>query len=188
MKKNFIIIVIAILGVITIGALLVISGCGSGSVTSNQTQGTTSQVLPVADDPIKNNAIAPGLVITSAQAEDNVDPATNQAIPDKLQISLKNTSSQTMSNFEIFYRMTDSTTGASEGYYEKLVGLNLAPNETQTIFFDNQTAPNHYPENKYSIYRTSKNEVRFTIELSSPGFKIATGETKKSNGTSEQQD
>ncbi len=187
MKKN-IVIVAAMLGVITTGTILVVSGCGSSSGTSNPTQGTTSQVLPVADDPIKNNATAPGLVIASAQVEDNVDPATNQSIPDKLQISLKNTSSQTMSNFEIYYRMTDSTTGVSEGYYEKLGGLSLGPNETKTVFFDNQSSPNHYPENKYSLYRTSKNEVRFTIELSTPGFKVATGETKKSVGTGEKQD
>ncbi|MHB9052530.1 MAG: hypothetical protein ACYC5F_00860 [Thermoleophilia bacterium] len=189
MKKNIIIVIVTI-GIVGIGAMLVVSGCGSGSSsgTSNQPQGTNSQVLPVANDPIKNNATAPGLVIVSAQVEDNVDPATNQAIPDKLQLSLKNTSSQTMSNFEIFYRMTDSTTGVSEGYYEKLDGLSLGPNETKTIFFDNQSSPNHYPENKYSLYRTSKNEVRFTIELSTPGFKLATGETKKSVGTGEKQD
>ncbi|MHB1324660.1 MAG: hypothetical protein ACYDGS_00630 [Thermoleophilia bacterium] len=185
MKKN-IIVVAAIIGVVAIGAILMVSNRGSD--TPVQSQNTTSQVLPVANDPIKNNATAPGLVIASAQVEDNVDPVTNQAIPDKLQLNLQNTSSQPMSNFEIYYRMTDSTTGASEGYYEKLGGLSLGPNETKTIFFDNQTAPNHYPENKYSIYRTSKNEVRVTIELSAPGFKLATGETKKSIGTSEQQD
>ena len=185
MKKNRI-IVAAISVVIMLSASLAVLNCGSD--TASQPQNTTSQVLPVADNPIKNIAAAPGLVIVTAQVEDNVDPETNKAIADRLQLSLKNNSNQTMSDFEIFYRMTDSKTGASEGYYEKLVGLSLNPNETKTIFFDNQSSANHYPENKYSLYRTSKNEVLFTIELSTSGFKTASSKAVKAPGTSEQQD
>jgi phage pi2 protein 07 len=142
-------------------------------------------VLPVSSDPIQNTSQQPGLVITAADAENNVDPVTKQAIADQLQITLQNTSAQKMSNFEIYYQMKDVKTGQSEAYHQTLTGLVLAANETKTIYFDNQSGVGHYPENKYSIYRSSQNEVDFTIQVSSPGFKPATATAKKSPGTGE---
>lgn len=188
MKKSFAItLIIAVL--LAMSAL--VAACGGGSDSSSgpgTTQTGGGQVLPVAENPIKNNSAAPGLTITAALVEDNFDPQTKKSIPDCLQVELKNTGSQAMSSLEIFYRMTDATTGTSENYYQKLDGLSLNPGETRTIFFDNGMAPGHYPENKYSIYRTSKNEVIFSVEVSAPGFKPATVEAKKAPGTGEQQD
>jgi|SRR5665811_195621 len=173
---------------ITIMAI-VITACGGGTSTAASGASGTSnvQVLPVADNPIQNSSTTPGLEIVKAEVENNVDPGTSKDISDRLQLSVKNTSGQKMDNLEIFYRLTDSTTRASEGYYQKLDGLSLAPGETKTIYFDNQTGPGHYPENKYSMYRTSTNEVVFTIELSAPGFKLAAGDAKKDAGTGEKQ-
>lgn len=170
------------------GTLASCGGGSTGSTAPGATQAGGGQVLPVAANPIKNNATAPGLAITSALVEDNFDPQTKKSIPDSLQIELKNSSGQVMDNLEIFYRMTDATTGTSEKYYQKLNGLSLNPGESKTIFFDNGTAQGHYPENKYSIYRTSKNEVVFSIEASASGVKPATAEAKKAPGTGEQQD
>lgn len=187
MKKYFIFASVTA-AIIVMSAVVMSCGGDSGTATKGASQTAGSPVLPVAENPIKNNSTTPGLVIASARAEDNFDPETRKDIPDSLQIELKNSSAQTMNNLEIFSRMTDSSTGASEGYYQKLDGLNLSPGETKTIFFDNKTTPGHYPENKYSLYRTSKSEVAFSIVLSAPGFKPATGETKKAPGTGEQQD
>jgi hypothetical protein len=191
MNRTMKIIIAAIATVLAVSVLAACQG-SSSSASSGSSPGATQenrgQVLPVANNPIQNNATAPGLAITSAMVENNVDPATNKPIPDCLQIEVKNSSDQTMSNLEIYYSMTDSKTGASEGYYQKLNGLSLAPGQTSTIFFDNGTSPDHYPENKYSIYRTSQNEVRFSIELSAPGFKPAASQAVKEPGTEEQSD
>lgn len=144
-----------------------------------------SQLLPTKTNPISNNSQTPGLSIVSAMVEDNVDPVNKQAISDRLQIAVQNTSTQTMSNFEIYYVMTDTKTGQKEAYYQKLTDLQLPAGQTKTIYFDNVSAAGHYPENQYSLYRSSKNEVTFTIQLSAPHFKLSTGTAKKSAGTGE---
>ena len=142
-------------------------------------------VLPVSTNPISNTSSAPGLVLVNAMAENNVDPATKQPTADRLQVQLKNTSPGTLSGFEIYYTMTDVTTKKSESYYLPLTGLTLAAGAETTIFFDNQTGPNHFPENKFSIYRSSKNQVDFTIEVSAKGDAVAKGTAVKGAGTGE---
>ncbi|MHB8169869.1 MAG: hypothetical protein ACYDET_09600 [Thermoleophilia bacterium] len=187
MKK---IIRAGIIAICAAAACAFLTACQSNSPAgAASTAGNGSgQILPVGSNPIKNSATASGLAIVAAEVENNVDPSTNNPIPDCLQIKVKNNSNQKMGNFEIYYSMSDSKTGAREGYYQKLYDLSLAPGQSQTIFFDNGKAPGHYPENKYSIYRSSKNEVRFSIELSTPGFRPATARANKGPGTGEQKD
>ena len=155
--------------------------------TATPTKGTVSstQVLPVSSNPIQNTSQQSGLAITAADVENNVDPVTKQAIADRLQVTLQNTSSQTMTRLEIYYQMKDVKTGQTEAYHQILTGLQLAANESKTIYFDNQSGAGHYPENKYSIYHSSQNEVDFTIQVSTPGFKPVTATAKKSAGTGE---
>lgn len=174
---------IAILMAFSLGVLLV-AGCG-GQKTTTTVPAKTNTVLPVASNPIDMSGTQEGLKTTAAMVEDNVDPVTKQAISDRLQVTLENTSSATIGNLEIYYTMTDAKTKKSEGYYQKLTGITLEPGKTATVAFDNKGGAGHYPENKYSIYRTSKNQVDFSIIVSSPGFKPATGVTKKSVGTGE---
>lgn len=179
--KKYVIIMALTAGLILAGLQL---GCGgtTGATGTTANQDGSSQVLPTAENPIKNNSTEPGLEIAAIAVENNVDPETNKDLSDRLQLELKNTSDKTMGDFEIYYSMTDKTTNDSEGYYAKLDGLSLAAGETRTIFFDNEAAPYHYPENKYSIYRTSGNELSIKVELSTPGFKLATAEIKKDAG------
>ncbi len=165
---------------------VVVAGC-SGSAT-NKTATQAPPVLPVTENPIKNTSVLAGLAITNAAVENNVDPATKKAISDRLQVSFKNGSTATMSGFEIYYKMTDVKTKKTEAYYLKLTGLTLNPGETKTIDFNNGHGAGQYPENIYSLYRTSKNEVTFDIEVSAAGFKLATAQATKSVGTSEKQD
>jgi len=179
--------------IIPIGVLVVviIGGLGLWQLTKMSTAKklpaatTNRQVLPITTNPITNTSQKPGLVITTAAVEDNADPATKKAISDRLQISLQNTSSQTMSSLEIYYEMKDIKTGAIEKYYQKLDGLQIAQGETKTVYFDNESGTGHYPENKYSLYRSSQNEVDFTIEVSAQGYKPTTSTAKKSVGTGE---
>ncbi len=145
-------------------------------------------VLPVASNPIVNTATASMLAITYAAVEDNVDPATGKAIDDRLQLTLKNSGSTPLSGVEVYYEMTDVVTGAKEGYYQKLDGLSIPAGQDATVYFDNTTDPGHYPENQFSIYRSSTNEVDFAIQASAPGAKIATATAVKATGTGEKVD
>ncbi len=185
-----------LVGIITIAAIAAgaaaLAGCGgsnaaaSGSAAPSAAATQSSgPVLPVASNPIVNTSTKPGLEITNIMVENNVDPATQQALSDQLQMDLKNTSAETLTDLEIYYLMTDSTTKKTEGYYQKLTGLSLAPGETKTIFFDGGSGVGHYPENQYSLYRTSKNEVVIDVQVSASGYAPATAQVKKAVGTGE---
>jgi hypothetical protein len=154
------------------------------SSTASSAAGST-QVLPVAQNPIVNTSTKEGLQIVSAMVENNVDPATNKDLSDRLQFTVKNTSSETLSDLEVYYQMKDTTTQKTEGYYQKLNGFSLAPGAEGTVYFDNETGAGHYPEDTFSLYRTSANEVVFSIEVSAPGYKPAIGEAVKAVGTGE---
>ncbi|NMM18289.1 MAG: hypothetical protein HHJ14_14550 [Cellulomonas sp.] len=155
---------------------------------AGSTAGGASVVLPVTANPIVNTATAATLQITNAAVQDNVDPATKKAIGDRLEITLKNTGTQPLSGFEVYYEMHDVTSGTKEGYYQKLDGVTVAAGAEQTIYFDGETGPGHYPENKFSVYRSSTNQVDFAIQVSATGAKIATGTATKSVGTGEKSD
>ncbi len=191
MKNNkFIYGAIGIVALLAIGGGIMVATKKTTTVATGPTANSVSSVpvVPVKANPINNISTVEGLVIVSAAAEDNTDPATKAALTDRLQLIVKNTSTKPMANLEVYYSMTDITTKQTEGYYQKLTGLTLSAGETKTVDFDGQTGVGHYPENKYSIYRSSKNEVQFSIQISSPGFKVATSTAKKSVGTGEKVD
>lgn len=148
----------------------------------------STQVVPVASNPIQNTSTQTGLSIINPVVENNTDPATGQAVADRLQFSIKNSSNQTMNNFAAYYTMTDTKTHQSENYYLKLNGLTIDAGQTETVFFDSGSGAGHYPDNQYSIYRTSKNAVDFTIEVSVPGFQPATAHAQKGPGTGDRKD
>ena len=201
MKKHRLVALFGIVA-LTVGSLTA-AGCSGGQtatttgaspsgVTQSSDPGSgqspvagSSQVLPVASNPIVNTSTQQGLEIVSAMVENNVDPATNKDIADRLQITLKNSSNETLSDLEVYYEMTDTTTQQSEGYYQKLDGFSLAPGAEGTVFFDNEAGAGHYPENKFSLYRTSANEVTFSIEVSAAGYAPAMGQAVKDVGTGE---
>jgi len=196
------------IGASTLLAAITLAGCSSaastppappaGSSTADASAATGATpaasaapggvVLPVASNPIVNTATDPTLEITYSMVEDNVDPATGKAIDDRLQLTLKNTGTTPLDGLEVYYEMTDVVTGAMEGYYQKLDGLSIPAGQDATVYFDNKTDPGHYPENQFSIYRSSTNEVDFAIQASAPGAKIATATAVKATGTGEKVD
>ncbi len=192
-RKALIALAVAVLAVIAVvvgvslatqpsAAPSAVPGAASGGTSG---AGNASTLLPVTSNPIHNTSTAPGLSVVSAIAENNVDPLTKQPIADRLQVTLKNTSASPLTGFEIFFTMTDAATHASESYYLPLSGLTLAAGATTDVYFDNQRAARHYAENKYSIYRTSKNKVDFAIEVSAQGVAVAKGSAVKGAGTGE---
>ncbi len=145
-------------------------------------------VLPVTANPIVNTSTNDVLTVTYAAVEDNVDPATGQAIDDRLQLTLSNSGSTPLTGVEVYYEMTDVVTGAQEAYYQPLDGLTVPAGGEVTVYFDNQTGAGHYPENQFSLYRSSANEVDFAIQVSAPDAQIATATAVKATGTGEKVD
>jgi len=191
-------------------AVLAVAGCSSASTTSPTSALASSAtaassaasaapsapsasapagvVLPVASNPITNTATALTLEISYAAVEDNIDPATGNAIDDRLQLTLKNTGTTPLTGIEVYYEMTDVVTGQMEAYYQKLNGLSIPAGQETTVYFDNTTDPGHYPENHFSLYRSSTNEVDFAIQVSATGAQIATATAVKATGTGEKVD
>ncbi|MFM9877143.1 MAG: hypothetical protein ACKVOG_04750 [Rhodoglobus sp.] len=173
-------------------SVVALAGCQASSpapASSSAASGsTTTAVLPVNSDPIVNTSTVPGLTIVSAAAEDNLDPATNAAVTDRLQVTVRNDTTSELSSFEIYYVMTDVTTGQKEAYYQALTGFTLAAGATSTLSFDGETGPGHFPENTFSIYRSSKNQVDFTIEVSAAGVQVANATATKGSGAGDAAD
>jgi hypothetical protein len=149
---------------------------------------TEGIVLPVPANPIVNTATAPGLKIVEVKVEDNVDPATGKDAPDHLEIALSNESDQELSGFEVYYEITDLTTGAKEGYCTPLEGFTLAPGEQRAVHFDRTGATDHFPDNEFSIYHASKNEMQFDVMVSASGVAPQTATVKKDAGGDENPD
>jgi hypothetical protein len=145
-------------------------------------------VLPVDSNPIVNASSTLGPTIVKAAAEDIVDPATNTDITDRLQVTAHHDTASELTLFEIYYVMTDVTSSQSEAYYQELTEFTVAPGATSTLTFDGETGQGHFPENAFSIYRSSKNQMDFTIELNTPGVQVATATATKGSGVGDAAD
>ncbi len=201
------VILIGIFGVILLIGLAVVNKGGSNQQPTTQSlntpQGSTNtksaitsptsqnpqDVVPgLYPNPIQNNSTKEGFIIASAMAENNTDPATGKAVSDHLEITLKNTSNQDLSNFEVYYTITDTQTKKQEGYYKKLTGFILKSGQTQTVNFDNKQGNNHFSANTNSIYYTSANTMSFHVIVSTPGFKPQIIDATKAAGGAETKD
>jgi len=166
---------------ISIGLVLgtVSTQISAHAVTNNAT------VRPVLKNPIMNTSSIVGFKIIKVLVQDNTDPKSGVAVSDRLAIRIRNTTAKTINSFEIFYTMVDQVTKRSESYYQKLTNFSIPANSMGYLDFDNSKGIGHFPENKYSIYRNSKNKVTFTIELSATGFKPMYATAVKAKGTTE---
>ncbi len=138
-------------------------------------------------NPIQNTAAEEGFVITDSKVENN-EEKNGKAVDDHLELTLKNTASKDLSDFEVYYLITDATTGQKEGYYKKLAGFVLKSGEVQAIHFDNGTEPGHFKANKDSLFYKSPNQLTFDVSVSAAGYKIQTVQISKDAGGAEQAD
>jgi len=119
------------------------------------------------------------ITITDVRVEDN-------AADDHLEISMKNTGTSDLTNFDIYFTITDKVTGDKEAYYQKLDSLTIKAGETITIHFDNNTTEtNHYYGNMSGLYGTSANGLTFDIQLHSAGYAALSFSVDKADGTAE---
>jgi hypothetical protein len=145
-------------------------------------------VLPVTANPIANTATASGLKILQVLVENNTDPATGKDAPDHLEIALQNDGQQELSTFEVYYEITDLTTGAKEGYYRKLEGFTIPAGGTRVVHFDNTGEIDHYPDNEFSLYHLSLNELQVDVQVSAAGVAPQSASVKKDAGGDENPD
>ncbi len=136
---------------------------------------------------IQNTATQEGFVITDSKVENNTDKA-GKAVDDHLELILKNIAGKNLTDFEVYYMITDIVTGQKEGYYKKLTDFVLKSGETQSIHFDNGTDPGHFKVNKDSLYYKSPNKMTFDITVSAAGYKPQTVQISKDAGGTEQND
>ena len=175
------------LAVAVVGAVA-LAACGGSA--SNGGSGTKAEtVVPVKSNPIDNSATTPGLRIESVLVENNVNPDTGKDAADHLEIALKNTATKPLNGFEIYYLISDPTSKTQEGYYTKLKpSFTIAPGATRIVHFDDTGATDHYPENKYSLYHSSKNAMTINVTASAAAFAPQTDSVNKDAGGAENPD
>jgi hypothetical protein len=145
-------------------------------------------ILPIAANPITNSSTAPGLAITQVLVENNVDPATGSDAPDHLEIALRNDSGAELSGFVVYYEITDLTTGAREGYCSALNGFTIPAGGERAAHFDNTGAADHFPDNEFSLYHQSLNEMQVDVTVSAAGVAPQTASVTKEAGGAENPD
>ena len=202
MKKNIPYLIGA--GIILILIAILFSGNKQSSITPivktnsttapNSTGVTTSpssnpqDVVPgLYKNEISNTSTLEGFSISSAIVENNTD-ASGKVVNDHLEFKLINTSGKDLSNFEIYYTITDLVTNKKEGYFKPLTGFVLKSGQSQTIHLDNLSGEGHFSSNKNSIYYTSANKLQFDVIVSTPGYKVQTVQVFKDAGGAEVKD
>ncbi len=156
------------------------------TAATDQASTTGDAVLPVTSNPVTNTATDLLLAIDEVLVENNVDPATGKAADDHLEIAVTNTGTTELGGFEVYYTITDPSTGDTESYYTRLPdSFTIAPAASRTIHFDNTGAVDHFPDNQYSLYHTSLNGLDVNVEVSAHGAAPQTATVQKDPGGDE---
>lgn len=135
----------------------------------------------VAENPITETSTTVGFTINSILVENNVD-ANNQPVSDHLELSITNTANTDLTNFDIFYTITDPTTNHVEAYYQRLTDFTLRAGETASIHFDNAGQPAHFKFNPNSLYYTNQNQLVIDATLHAAGYAPQTATVNKDPG------
>ncbi len=137
-----------------------------------------------AENPIKENGTQTDFKIDSILVENNVD-ATGGGAPDHLELHVTNTGATDLTNFDVYYTITDLTTQESQATYRTLSGFSLKAGETKALHFDNTGAPDHFSINPNSLYYTNQNQLQVDVTLHAAGFAPQTASVKKDAGDAE---
>ena len=168
----------------TKNVLYVTPKAGENTVTSQDPQ----DIVPgLYKNQIQNSATKEGFTIVTTTVENNTDE-TGKTVGDHLELTLKSSAGRDLTDFEVYYTITDPTTNKKEGYYKKLTGFVLKNGETQQVNFDNKQGVGHFTANKNSIYYTSSNKLLFDVMVSTAGYKVQIAQVAKSAGGAETKD
>ncbi len=123
--------------------------------------------------------------IEEALVENNYDPVARKDVSDHLELQVVNSQSTPLTDFSIYYTITDMDNGETEAYHKQLSGFTVPAQGTARLHFDEGQLPGHFRANPNSIYATSQAAKRFTVELQVAGFAPVTVEIDKDAGGSE---
>jgi hypothetical protein len=183
-KTKYFIGIFVIAIVIVIG-LIILNHNKDVNIIKNNNQNnkelTNSSILPTSTGP-------EGFKIEQALVENNEDPMTRKAVPDHLEITIKNTIDKNISNITVDYLIEDAKTNKNESYHANLENFTLKSKETRTIHFDNEDKTDHFWVNKYSLYYISQDPLKFTVTVNSNGYKSQSIIINKDAGGAEQAD
>jgi hypothetical protein len=137
------------------------------------------------DNPPAPSTGPQGFAILQILVENNYDQATQQVVPDHLEIVLHSTINKDISNITVYYVIRDAKINKTESYLKPLKGFVLKANETRHIHFDAGGLPDHFRVNPNSIYYTNADEKIFTVTVNAVGYAAQTMQVKKDAGTVE---
>jgi predicted small lipoprotein YifL len=137
-----------------------------------------------AINPINESSTTVGFTIDTILVENNQNADGSDA-PDHLEVTVTNTTGADITNFDVYYTITDPTTSTMQSYYRTLPGFTLAAGETQAIHFDNTGEPGHFSVNPNSAYYTDTNELVVEVTLHADGFAPQTASVTKDAGGAE---
>ena len=138
----------------------------------------------MADNPIQESSTTQGFTISGLLVENNED-GNGAGVPDHLEFKVTNTGTADLTNFDIYYTITDKDTGTVQGYYRTLSGFTVKPSETKDIHFDNTGQPNHFSVNPNSAFYTDQNGLTLKVTLHTTGLAPQTGSVDKDPGGAE---
>lgn len=128
---------------------------------------------------VETSTIPLTISVKDVKVEDN-------ATADHLEITLVNTGTSTLTNFDIYFSISDQVDVKTEAYYELLKDLTINPGESKTIHFDNNVSePGHYYANMNGLYGSSPNGLTFDIQLHANGYAPLHFTVDKATGTAE---
>ena len=128
---------------------------------------------------VETSTIPLTINVKDVKVEDN-------ATADHLEITVVNTGTSVLTNFDIYFSITDQIDAKTEAYYELLKDLTINPGESKTIHFDNNVSePGHYYGNMNGLYGASPNCLTFDIQLHANGYAHLHFTVDKATGTAE---
>lgn len=127
-------------------------------------------------------------IITNVIVENNYDQLTKKDAPDHLEITLKNTGQKDISNFTVYYTITDVNTTQKESYLIPLLGFKLTNGQENTIHINTRETTGHYRLNPNGMYFTSKDQLQVDVVVNAPGYQAQKVSIKKDAAGEELQD
>lgn len=138
-----------------------------------------------ADNPIVEASTTQGFKINSVLAENNVD-AGGATVDDHLELTVTNTSATDITNgWDLFYSLTDKTTGDVQSFYLPLPGFSIPAGKTVHLHADTSGAAGHFRADPNSAYYKGKNAMQVDVILHAKGFAPQTSGVKKDAGGAE---
>ena len=139
-------------------------------------------------NPIDTTGAPAPFAIKEALVENNYDYGAKKDATDHLELLVTNAGSAALTNFQIFYSITDADSGTVESTFQKLDGFSVPPGGEARIHVDDAATAGHFRFNPNSIYTTSQAAKTFTVILKADGFAPVSIDIAKDKGGAEAAD